>query len=212
MKIPKWNKRFLASTRGRIIALLRPGGCTVSELAQALELTDNAVRAHLATLERDGLVHHSGMRPGLRKPHFAYELTPEAEQLFPKAYGAILNQLLEVLDEHLPAETREEILRETGCRIAQRHAAASQGADLAQRVQTVLDVFRDLGGLAEVETHGDCLFVRGDRCPLAAVSAHHPQVCRFAEALVSEIVRAPVKERCRHGDVPQCCFEINAQN
>jgi len=36
--------------------LLCHAGCTVEELAQALDLTDNGVRAHLTTLERDGIV------------------------------------------------------------------------------------------------------------------------------------------------------------
>ena len=208
MKIPQWNKRFLASTRGRIIALLRPSGCTVSELAEALELTDNAVRAHLATLERDGLVHQSGMRPGLRKPHYAYELTPEAEQLFPKAYGVILNQLLEVLDERLSAESQEEVLREVGRRMAANQPAALPDSDLEQRAQIVVDVFRQLGGLARVEKHDNSLFIRGDRCPLAAVSAGHPQICCFAETLVSEIMQTQVHESCNHGKSPQCCFEV----
>src|SRR5437762_8200738 len=48
-----WNKRLLASTRGRILALLRSENHTVNELATALDLTDNAVRAHLLSLERD---------------------------------------------------------------------------------------------------------------------------------------------------------------
>ena len=39
------SQRFFASTRGRIVALLRRESRTVDELAQALDLTDNAVRA-----------------------------------------------------------------------------------------------------------------------------------------------------------------------
>jgi len=39
------------------------------------------------------------VRRGLRKPHYAYSLTPEAEQLFPKAYGALLGELLTVLEQ-----------------------------------------------------------------------------------------------------------------
>ena len=50
------NLRFFTSTRGKIITLLRRASRTVDELAQALDLTDNAVRAQLAALERDGLV------------------------------------------------------------------------------------------------------------------------------------------------------------
>ena len=48
-----WNKRLLASTRGRILALLRSENRTVNELAAALRLTDNAVRAHLFEMVGD---------------------------------------------------------------------------------------------------------------------------------------------------------------
>ncbi len=101
MKPTKLDQRFLESTRGRIVTLLRGSSRTVEELATGLELTDNAVRAHLTTLERDGLVRQSGVRRGSRKPHFTYSLTPEAERLFPKAYDALLNQLIIVLKGRL---------------------------------------------------------------------------------------------------------------
>src|SRR5947209_5108632 len=105
-----WDKRFLESTRGRIVLLLRRGGRTVNELAAALGLTDNAVRTHLTALERDGLVHQSGTRPGTRKPNTTYDLVPEAEQqLFPKMYGPILRHLLDVLAERLSARKLEEV-------------------------------------------------------------------------------------------------------
>ena len=78
------DERFFASTRGQVVALLRRGNRTVEELAQALGLTDNAVRAHLATLERDGLVRQAGLRGGPSKPAYAYALTPAAGRLFPR--------------------------------------------------------------------------------------------------------------------------------
>src|SRR5207249_6425780 len=61
----RWDERFFASTRGRIVQLLRRATSTVDELAEALGLTDNAVRAHLAILERDGLVQQKGVRRGV---------------------------------------------------------------------------------------------------------------------------------------------------
>ena len=45
MKMTKWTEAFLASTKGRIVSLLRGMGRTVNDLANALKLTDNAVRA-----------------------------------------------------------------------------------------------------------------------------------------------------------------------
>src|SRR5437016_5795969 len=93
------NQRFFTSTRGRIVALLRRSSHTVDELAQALDLTDNAVRADLATLERDGIVQQRGVRRGSSKPAYVYDLHPEAESLFPKAYDRVLRQVLELLSE-----------------------------------------------------------------------------------------------------------------
>ena len=40
---------------------MRRAGFTVDELARELDLTNNGVRAHLATLERDGIVRQSGV-------------------------------------------------------------------------------------------------------------------------------------------------------
>src|SRR5439155_2153803 len=95
--LPSRDERFWASTRGRIVSLLRRESRTVNELAEALALTDNAVRAQLTALERDGLVRQSGTRPGRRKPNVTYDLTAKAEHLFPKVYGLILRHLLDVL-------------------------------------------------------------------------------------------------------------------
>jgi predicted ArsR family transcriptional regulator len=75
-----WDRRFFRSTRGRIVTLLRRSGRTVEGLARELGLTDNGVRAHLATLERDGVVRQRGSvrrGSGGDKPAYVYELTPE---------------------------------------------------------------------------------------------------------------------------------------
>jgi predicted ArsR family transcriptional regulator len=120
MNLTKLGKRFFDSTRGRIVSLLRGTTKTVNNLAGELGLTDNAVRSHLLSLERDGIIRQSGIERGMRKPHFAYELSPEAENLFPKAYDALLNQLITALKGRFPPETIEGVLREVGRSLATR--------------------------------------------------------------------------------------------
>ena len=124
------DKRFFESTRGQIVTILRSSPCTVDELSAKLELTDNAVRAHLLTLERDGLVRQSGLRRGPRKPHFTYVLTTEGDALFPKAYDALLNQLIAVLKTRLDQREIEDVLREVGRAIA-ADAADGRGGRVA---------------------------------------------------------------------------------
>lgn len=203
------DKRFFESTRGQIVTILRGSPCTVDELAEKLNLTDNAVRAHLATLERDGVVRQTGLRRGPRKPHFTYALTDDADRLFPKAYDALLNQLITVLKTRLQPAEIEDVLREVGRAIA---ADVSQGKDssLESRVQTALKVLEAIGGAAEAEKHGDKILIKSNGCPLAAAVNVHPEVCRLAETLIAEVVKAPVVERCDREGRPKCCFEIDA--
>jgi predicted ArsR family transcriptional regulator len=207
METTKFDRRFFESTRGRIVTLLRAAARTVDELAVELELTDNAVRAHLLTLERDGLVRQSGLRRGPRKPHYTYALTPEADNLFPKAYDALLNQLIAVLKNRLEPSEIENVLREVGRHIASG-ATSDEDGDLEERAQIALKVLAAIGGAAEVERQDDGLVIRSSGCPLAAAVSAHPEVCQLAEALVAEIVKAPVEEHCNRDGPPQCRFQI----
>ena len=203
-----FDKRFFDSTRGQIVTILRASPSTVEELARKLDLTDNAIRAHLLTLERDGLVRQGGLRRGPRKPHFTYELTPEADNLFPKAYDALLNQLIGVLKNRLEPAEIEEVLRDVGRAIAS-DTPGGEKADLESRVHIALKVLEAIGGSAEIERHEDKIVIRGNGCPLAAAVSVHPEVCRLAETLVAEIVKVPVEERCNREGSPKCRFEID---
>jgi len=209
MKTTTLNERFFESTRGRIVSLLRGTTGTVNELTAQLGLTDNAVRAHLLSLERDGLVKQSGIQPGHRKPHFAYELTPEADDLFPKAYDALLNQLITVLKGRLAPRALKNVLREVGRSMGERHSSAKK-TSLESRVRNALGVLTALGGAARLEKENGKLFIRSQNCPLAAAVSEHPEVCELAESLVGEILGSPVKEKCDRESSPRCCFEIGA--
>jgi len=204
----RWDQRFFESTRGQIVTLLRRAGRTVDELAPALGLTDNGVRAHLATLERDGLVQQRGVvrRGSSGKPAYVYELTPEAEGLFPKAYEAVLRLLLDVLARQLGAEESEALLRKVGHRIAEGRTVPADG--VRARLDVAVDVLNELGGLAELEERDASFVIRGYSCPLSAVTSEHPEVCRLAETLLTELAGVPLYERCDRGERPRCCFEV----
>ena len=208
MEAGKLDKRFFESTRGQIVTSLRAAPCTVDELAKKLDLTDNAVRAHLLTLERDGLVRQTGLRRGPRKPHFTYELSEEADALFPKAYDALLNQLIAVLKTRLSPSEIEDVLREVGRAVA---ADAPEAQDLESRLKIAVKVLEAIGGAAEIERHDDKIMIAATGCPLAAAVAVHPEVCRLAETLVAEIVKVPVAEKCDREGRPKCRFEITPQ-
>ena len=208
MKTTAWRTRLMESTRGKILDLLRARDQTVNELAATLRLTDNAVRAHLSSLERDGLVKQSGTQPGFRKPHVTYALTPEAEQIFPKSYGVLLDLILIVISRQLSPKELRAAMREVGKRIADNHLTETRGKSRNQRIETALRILKDLGGAASFEESEGKHFICGNGCPLSAATARHPEACLIAESLLSQIIGVPVKEHCIHGTAPSCRFEI----
>jgi len=210
MKETKLGERFFESTRGRIVTLLRGKTRTVNELAEELAMTDNAVRSHLLTLERDGLIRQGGVQRGHRKPHFAYELTPEAEHLFPKSYDALLNVLLSVLKERLAPDELGEVLREVGRKTAaDTMTMIDNGPDISAKAEAAVKVLEALGGAARLEKEEGKIIIRSASCPFATAVEAHPEVCRVAETLVAHITGGRVREKCDKTAVPpRCSFEI----
>ncbi|WP_376797525.1 helix-turn-helix transcriptional regulator [Thermogemmatispora sp.] len=211
--------RFFKSTRGRIVALLSRGGATVEELAKALGLTDNAVRAHLLALERDGLVRQQGQRRSLQgKPAYVYELAPAADRLFPRAYLPVLGALLDLLAERLSAADFEQLLRDLGQRLARSWLTQEDGelAEPLSRVRGAIALLNELGALAELETAAEqegCsaqqVHIRAASCPLAALIPARPRLCLLVEALLAELTALPVRAGCHCLERAQCYFEID---
>jgi predicted ArsR family transcriptional regulator len=208
MKHIGWRERLFKSTRGKILNLLRTREWTVNELAEKLRLTDNAVRAHLASLERDRLVVQSGIKPGIRKPHTTYTLGPEAEQMFPKAYGRLVSLLMSIFSRQINPRNLRAGMRAAGRAVAQEHLLELHGKTRQQRINAALDILKELGGVASFREEDGKHFIYGNGCPIAAATANHPEACLLAESLLTEIIGSPVKEHCIHGPAPSCRFEV----
>jgi Predicted transcriptional regulator len=204
------QKRFLGTTRGQIVALLRRGAKTVDELRQALGLTDNAIRSHLSSLERDEMIMQQGVRrgPGAGKPAAVYEINPDAELMLSRAYAPLLGALVDELAATRSHEDAVTLMQAAGRRLAATMPGNS-GDPIEVRVAAAAAVLKALGGDAQVEHSEGRSIIRGCGCPLSAVTRGRPEVCQAVQALVAEIVGAPVAECCDRMDRPQCRFEVS---
>jgi predicted ArsR family transcriptional regulator len=199
------------ATRVRLLALLREGTWTVDDLATRLELTDNAVRFHLTSLEDAGTVRKDGVlrKEGAGKPADLYTLTPEAEESFSRAYAPVLAVLLAELRETMSTTQLVAFLRRAGTRLAKGLPRSS--GSLSHRVAGAAELLNALGGVTAVEKSGNTYQIIGRACPLSrAVEADHC-VCAAVTALVAEVVDADVAERCDRSGRPRCHFEISSR-
>jgi predicted ArsR family transcriptional regulator len=212
MNFPSLGQRFLETTRGQIVSALRRGERTVEELAAALELSDNAVRNHLATLERDQVIRQAGVRRGggAGKPAVLYELHPDAEPLLSRAYSPVLTAVVESLVANCPSDQTDEVLHDVGRRLAQQVGGLATGT-LEDRVRTAAAVLVALGGDAELSREDGTLRIRASGCPLSATISKRPELCRAVETLITEVTGAKAATCCQHGDRPRCCFSITQE-
>lgn len=198
------RERFFETTRGQIIQHLMEAPRTVSDLADRLDLTDNAVRAHLVALERDGVVRQEGERRSGGRPAYVYRVTPEADELFPKAYDRALTQVLDVLEGRMDDAELGELLREAG-----RRAVEAPGPDVGmeERIDRAVALLEDYGGLPEAENGEDgVLRLRTRSCPLSGVLRDHPLCGRIPQGALETVLGVDVEFRFEMDERPDCTF------
>ena len=203
-----WERQYGSTPRGQIASVLRAGPQSVEELARELGVTDNAVRAHLATLEREGIVRAAGVRRdgSVGKPATLYAIAPEALELFSRAYSPMLVALLAELRQQSTVPVLRRLLRKVGRRMAPRSVSGS----LDSRVRAAAALLTDLGGSANVERENGNYVIKGRGCPLSSAVASCPETCRAVEQLLAEVARARVTERCDRAGPPNCQFVVSA--
>jgi len=209
MPHPRGLPKTLRGRRDEIVDLLRRAPATANELAERLGVTHNAVRSHLSVLQQEGLVRQARLQPGASRPSVVYELAPEADATFSSAYAPFLAQLVRVLRERLSRRALDSLMRDVGRRLAATWPRPR--GDLAQRVHAASELLDELGAPNEVERRRKGFAIQSYGCMLSEAVDGEPEVCHALESLLSELVEAPVRERCDRSERPRCCFEIDAE-
>ncbi len=178
MSVDLMPRQDETSTRREIINLLRVvGPLTVGELGERLHITHVAVRRHLTSLERDGLVTSVQQRLPMGRPTRVYSLTEAADNLFPKKYGSMMVELLDFLHETDP-ELVEAFFRRRGEEMVARYGGEVNGGTLKERVQQLTAIQQANGYLAEYEQNEDgSLVLKEFNCPVHLASRKYPHAC-----------------------------------
>jgi len=167
------------STRREIINILRTvGPLTVGELGDRLGITHVAVRRHLTSLERDGLVTSVQERLPMGRPTRVYSLTDAADDLFPKKYGTLTLDILDFMQQADPDRVEQFFAARGRNFVAKYGSEVSQGNTLPQRVARLTEIQMANGYLANwSEGEGDALVLKEFNCPIHQVSRKYPNAC-----------------------------------
>ncbi len=195
-----------AVTRDRIVSLLLKRQSTIAALAGRLGVTQNAVRAQMALLEREGIVEVQGAEKGTRRPAAVYGIRPGAEVQSSKAYPVVFPDLIRVLSERLSDSEFTSMMRDLGKRVAVD--APKTPGNPRERVGGALKFLKTLGSVTEMTEENGKIIVSSYGCPIARAVNADPRSCIVMESLLKQLIGLPVTEHCDHGAHPSCRFEI----
>jgi predicted ArsR family transcriptional regulator len=201
----------LGETARSILELLkRRGSATTAQLAAEMGFSLETVRNHFKSLAELGLVRRVGsLKAGPGRPEIVYELTPEAESLFPRREGEILRELV----VYLKASGDEQILRdffEEGI-ARRRDEALARVAHLQgrERLEEVARILSELGFMAQVEQDAGAANLRLCHCPLRALVDATRVPCVAEIRLIGELLD---DQLTRLSYIPagahSCCYRV----
>ncbi|MCS7221151.1 MAG: ArsR family transcriptional regulator [Anaerolineae bacterium] len=191
--------------------LKRNGPSTVSDLANALELSRSATRHHLRVLERNGLVAALGTATptGVGRPGLLYGLTSQALSVFPQGYDRLVNGLLREIKTLLMPAQVIRLCERIGKELAAEAPQRRPGQSVAEHFQEVADFLTSRGYLAQFTQEGDQWTLELGNCPYACVVQVHAEVCMLDQVMLSEILSDEVKPiQLWVNGAPTCSFSF----
>ena len=200
-------------TRRAIVKRLKAEGPVDSaRLARRMGLTPMAVRQHLYALQREKLVTAEERKGPLGRPAKYWQLTREADRLFPDAYAELSVALIGALGDTFGEAGVQRVLasRCAAQRTAYR-ARIDASAPLGDKLRALAKQRTEEGYMAEVRRDGDGYLFIENHCPICAAASVCQGFCSTELDLFREVLGPEVAvERGEHivsGD-RRCVYRI----
>ncbi|MBI2847049.1 MAG: ArsR family transcriptional regulator [Chloroflexi bacterium] len=194
-------------TRQQILDCIKlKGPRSVEGLAQELGVVPVTIRAHLSVLEKENLVKGEDVRSGRAgRPSVVYSLTERAEELFPRHYDELTNEILTALYSTEGREGALQVLKRIGENRVSLHAHRMAGKKLEDRVKEAALIMSKEGSLATWEKLESGFSLKSRNCPYLHVARKFPELCRMEQTFLQKSLNTTVEMTECIGDGNSAC-------
>jgi len=195
-----------------ILDLIRQvGPMSVSQLAEAMEVTATAVRQRLSRLTRLGMIQRAVNKAGRGRPSHKYDLTEQGRRKTGSNFADLTLALWEEVRTIQDPEIRRGLLQRLSHRLAGMVSAQVQAQELAGRMQQVADVFGERQVPFTVDRSRELPVLQALACPYPDLAEKDRSICSVERMMFSELLGENVRlSECRLDGGNCCRFEPSA--
>jgi DeoR family transcriptional regulator, suf operon transcriptional repressor len=164
--------------------LLKRGTATAAAMAHHLEVTPQAIRRHLKTLEASELIEHQSSQEGIGRPNHVYQLSRKGREHFPDQYDQFALSLLNTVADTMGPEQVSKLLKHQWQSKAREYREKLGEAPLKDRMQALVKLRQAEGYMAEchpAEGEGSAeqpaFVITEYNCAIAHIAESYPTVC-----------------------------------
>jgi predicted ArsR family transcriptional regulator len=198
-------------TRKKIIMMLKKSEhLTVREMSQEMGITSMAVRQHLMSLEKRGIIYYTTRKYGIGRPVFLYKLTDKAQDFFPKSYAPFVTEVLGIIESLDGRKKVRRIFQERKDRILrERQAAIGNKGTTEDRVRSLVALLDRDGYMVELNEMKDHLELREYNCPIHNLVGDYPEACSMELELYRQLFSEKVERiECQRDGASSCTYLI----
>jgi predicted ArsR family transcriptional regulator len=191
--------------------LRRDGPASPDQLAAAIGASRTGVLQQLRSLENTHFVDRETVRHGVGRPRHLYDVTADAQQLFPSNYDGLAAGLLAAIGavggDALIEQVFQARRRQIGDRVRrQLDDRVGPGAPFIERVRELAVIQDELGYLADADVGADgTIRLREHNCAILDVARGQRSACDAELDLFREVLGADVVRETHIASGDRCC-------
>ena len=197
--------------RDLLLRLRLDGPSSPDQLAERIGASRTGVLQQLRALETAHLVSRQTVRHGVGRPRHLYDVTADAQDLFPSNYDGLAAGLLAAIESVGGDDLLDQVFaarrRQLGDRVREQMAErVAPEAPLLERVRELAVIQGDQGYLADATLGPDgTIRLREHNCAIYHIAAGSPAACQAELELFSEILGADVVREQHIASGDRCC-------
>jgi predicted ArsR family transcriptional regulator len=199
-----------ALRRAILVHLRRSGPSAPDSIAVALGASRSGVAQQLRALDMAGLATRTSVRHGVGRPRHLYDITPDAQGLFPSNYDGLATGLLAAILEIGGDALLEDVFaarrRQAESRLrARMDVSLPSDAPLEARVRELARLQDELGYLAETRVDAGVIRLLEHNCAVLDVANANPTACQAELELFRGLLGTEVTRERHIASGDRCC-------